>query len=148
MTAAADPSAASDDDYAIWLADASHDWYRTAAIRSRRSYRVSETAILVVSAAVPLAGAIEPRNAVIPAILGAVVVILSGMRAIFHWQENYLRFSNTRELIEAERRLYRTSCAPYDDAATRSMKLAAAVTRIEREEMGGWSKIANERPTV
>jgi hypothetical protein len=70
--------------YAINIANSSYDWYRTRAIRSRKSFRISETTLLVVSAAVPAAAAIEPHNAVPPAILGAIVVILSGLRAVFH----------------------------------------------------------------
>jgi hypothetical protein len=39
--------------YAMALANSSYDWYRKAATRSRRYYRVSETALLIVSAAIP-----------------------------------------------------------------------------------------------
>ena len=61
--------------YAIGIANDSYEWYKSHAIRSRKAYRVSETAVLVVSAAIPAAAAITPHDAVIPAILGALVVI-------------------------------------------------------------------------
>ena len=132
--------------YAIGIANDSYEWYKSHAIRSRKAYRVSETAVLVVSAAIPAAAAITPHDAVIPAILGALVVILSGLRAVFHWQDNYLRFSGAREAVEAERRLYYTFTTPYDDSATRDQVLAASISRIEQAEMGGWIKVAAERP--
>jgi uncharacterized protein DUF4231 len=132
--------------YAIGIANDSYEWYKSHAIRSRKAYRVSETAVLVVSAAIPAAAAITPHDAVIPAILGALVVILSGLRAVFHWQDNYLRFSGAREAVEAERRLYYTCSTPYDDSATRDQVLAASISRIEQAEMGGWIKVAAERP--
>jgi hypothetical protein len=132
--------------YAMGIANGSHAWYRSAAIRSRRMYRVLETAVLVVSAAIPATAAVDPHNALVPAILGAIVVVLSGLRAIFHWQDNYLRFSGAREAVEAERRLYNTGAKPYEDPATRDQVLAAAVSRIEQAEMGGWLKIASQRP--
>ena len=132
--------------YAMTIANRSYSWYRTAAIRSRHMYRLLETTVLVVSAAIPAAAAIAPHNAITPAVLGAVVVILSGLRAIFHWQDNWLRFSGAREAVEAERRLYNTGAAPYDDPATRDQVLAAAISRIEQAEMGGWLKIAAQRP--
>jgi uncharacterized protein DUF4231 len=97
-----------DPGYAMGIANDSYAWYRTAAIRSRRMYRLSETAVLVAAAAIPATAAITPHNAITPAVLGAVVVILSGLRAIFHWQDNYLRFSGAREAVESERRLYNT----------------------------------------
>lgn len=134
------------DGYALNLADASYNWYRGAAIRSRRLFRMSESGALVLAAAIPVAGAIYPGSAVVPAVLGAVVVVVSGLRAIFHWQDNYLRFSAAREAVEAERRFYRTGSGPYADPATRDAELAAAVTRIEQDEMSGWVKIAAQRP--
>jgi hypothetical protein len=132
--------------YAIGLVNASYDWYRAHAIRSRRSYRISETALLVIAAAVPTSAAIAPDDATLPAILGAIVVVLTGLRSVFHWQDNYLRFSGAREALEAERRLYNTCADPYHDLATRDQLLAAAVSRIEQDEMSGWIRIAAERP--
>jgi hypothetical protein len=132
--------------YAMSIANGSYNWYRAAAIRSRRMYRLSETSVLLVSAAIPAAAAITPHNAITPAILGAIAVTLSGLRAIFHWQDNYLRFSGAREAVEAERRLYHTGAKPYDDPATRDQLLAAAISRTEQAEMGGWVKIAAQRP--
>lgn len=132
--------------YAMTIANRSYSWYRAAAIRSRTMYRVSETAILIVSAAIPAAAAIAPHNAITPAVLGALVVIMSGLRAIFHWQDNHLRFSGAREAVEAERRLYNTGAHPYEDSLTRDQVLAVAISRIEQAEMGGWLKIAAQRP--
>lgn len=103
-------------------------------------------ALLVISAAIPVAAAISPHSAIVPAVLGAIVVVLSGLRAVFHWQDNYLRFSAAREAVESERRLYHTSARPYDDPATRDQQLAASVSRIEREEMTVWTRVASERP--
>jgi hypothetical protein len=140
------PDGPGNTNYATALADGSYNWYQKAAIRARMGYRISETTVLGVAAAIPVAAAISPENATVPAVLGAIVVIVSGLRAIFHWHDNYLRFSGAREAVEAERRRYRTGSPPYEDPATRDMALAAAVTRIEQDEMAGWVKIAAERP--
>src|SRR5689334_23021688 len=96
-----------DEGYAQRLADDSYGWYKAAATRARRAYKIIETLLLLVSASIPVA-AVVSNSAVTPAILGSVTVVLAGARAIFHWQENYLRFSEAREAVEAERRLYHT----------------------------------------
>jgi hypothetical protein len=140
------PHAGARPSYAMGLADASFEWYRAHAIRSRRSYKIFETLLLVVAACVPTSAVIVPHEEVVPAILGAVVVVLTGLRSIFHWQDNFLRFSGAREAIEAERRTYYTGAKPYNDPATRDQILAAAISRIEQEEMRGWIRIASERP--
>jgi hypothetical protein len=131
--------------YAISLANGSYDWYRAAAIKARRYFRLTECLQLLVSAAIPVSAVISVDNAKIPAVLGGVVVILTGLRSVFHWQDDYLRFSQAREAVEAERRRYLTKTRPYDDEATRDKRLAGAVTRIEQQEMGVWVQLASTR---
>jgi hypothetical protein len=132
--------------YAMGLANDSYGWYKDRAAHARAAYKVSETALLIVSAAIPTSAAIFPDDVIVPALLGGVVVVLAGLRAVYHWQDNFLRFSGAREAIEAERRLYNTGAKPYDDLGTRDQALAAAVTRIEQAEMAGWTTIASEHP--
>ncbi len=60
-----------------------------------------------------------------------VLVVGSGLRSVFHWQDNYFRFSAAREAA---------------DAATREEALLRAVTRIEQGEMTTWAKLAAEKP--
>jgi hypothetical protein len=131
--------------YALGLANGSYEWYKLAAIRSRRGHRISAIAIQMIAAAIPISAVIASRNSTVPAILGAMIVILSGLRSTFNWQENYLRFSGAREAVETERRLYHTGTAPYDDPQTKDQVLAAMISQIEREEMAGWIKVASEK---
>lgn len=84
-------------------------------------------------------------NAEVPAVLGGVVVVIIGLRSVFHWQDDYLRFSEAREAVEAERRLYYTGAEPYADPETRDQALAASATRIELREMGSWVQLAAPR---
>ena len=144
--AGASEAGQSEPDYALRLADDSYAWYQRAAIRARRAYKVAETVFLVVTACIPLSAVVWPDSGVIPAILGSISVVIAGGRAIFHWQDNYLRFSEAREAVEAERRLYRTRSAPYDADPTRDALLVKAVTRIEQAEMRGWVKISVGKP--
>lgn len=132
--------------YALSVANASYDWYKNAAIRARRSHRSSATLIQAIAASIPVAAVVSPTEAIIPAILGAIIVILSGLRAIFRWQENYLRFSGAREAVEAERRLYHMKTDRYSNHETRDNELVARITKIEQDEMAGWIKIASEHP--
>ncbi|WP_244313340.1 DUF4231 domain-containing protein [Streptomyces zinciresistens] len=127
------------------MANGSYDWYRTAAMKARRAFRLSETLLLLASAAIPVTAALTATNAEIPAVLGAVVVVITGLRSVFHWQEDYVRFSEAREAVEAERRLYHTGARPYADRETRDQALAASVTRIEQREMGTWTQLATPR---
>jgi hypothetical protein len=132
-----------DPHYAMNIGDSSYQWYRTAAIRSRRSHRIADLSALVLSAAIPVLAIALPSQPVITAVVGSVLVIVAGARAIFHWQENYLRFSQAREEVERQRRLYLVGAAPYDEPATRNQELIRAVSGIEHDEMHGWVRIAD-----
>jgi hypothetical protein len=132
------------DSYALTLADESYGWYRTAAARSRRNHRLSAIVQVAMAAAIPVSAAIAPRNAVVPAVLGALLVILAGLRSTYNWQENYIRFSVAREAVEAQRRLFHTGAAPYDDPQTRGAALAAQITAIERDEQSAWVSVVTE----
>jgi hypothetical protein len=83
-----------------------------------------------------------------PGDLGAIVVVLTGLRSVFHWQENYLRFSSAREAVNAELRLYNVGAEPYDTGSSRDQVLVKAVSRIEQNEMSTWVQIATPRPKI
>jgi Protein of unknown function (DUF4231) len=142
------PVSQTEPDYAIKLADDSYRWYERASIRSRKAYKLSETITLLIAATVPASAVITPDNATVPAILGTTVVVLTGLRSVFHWQDNYLRFSQAREAVNAERRLYHIRAEPYDNSSTRDQNLVRNISRIEQEEMGTWITIATPRPKV
>ncbi|MFC5213040.1 DUF4231 domain-containing protein [Streptomyces coerulescens] len=131
--------------YAMGLANGSYDWYHGAAVRARRNFRLSETLLLLVSAAIPVSAVLWSGTAEIPAVLGGIVVVITGLRSVFHWHDDYLRFTEAREAVEAERRLYYTGAEPYAVPETRDQALAAAVTRIEQREMGTWVQLASPR---
>ncbi|MGI5487968.1 DUF4231 domain-containing protein [Microtetraspora malaysiensis] len=133
-------------EYALRVADESYRWYLRAAIKARRYHRLSEVIQLLISAAIPVSAVLIPDNAQTPAVLGAILVVLTGLKSIFHWQDDYLRFSAAREAVEAERRLYLTGGEPYDDTAIKDHLLVKSITRIERQEMGAWAKIVTKQP--
>lgn len=132
--------------YAVSVANRSYEWYSSAAVRSRRLHRWSAALLQVVAAAIPLSAVLWPNSAVVPAILGAIVVIIAGLRSTFLWQENYLRFSGSREAVEAERRRYHTGAPPYADPEARDKNLVNRITRIENSEMSVWQSISAEQP--
>src|SRR5690242_3991195 len=78
--------------YALAVADSSYDWYRSRAILARRAYRLADSAIVVLSAAVPLAAILAPGDAYIAGVLGFGVVVISGMASLHQWRDNYYRF--------------------------------------------------------
>ncbi|WP_424186600.1 DUF4231 domain-containing protein [Actinokineospora sp. G85] len=124
-------------------ADASYDWYKDKSILTRRLYRLSEVLLVFFSAAIPLSVVIAPDFHLLPALIGFAIVVISGLKSIFNWHENYIRFNHAREAVEAERRRYKSLLSPYDNNETRDGILLESVTRIEQQEMANWTSIAS-----
>jgi hypothetical protein len=135
-------------EYARTLAMDSYAWYGSHAIRARRVFKSVEVAVVALSVSIPAVIAIWPDALIAAALLGAAVALLTGLRSIFHWQDNYLRFSEAREAVNRELRLYEIGAPPYDDARVADTNLVEAVSAIEQSEMGGWLRIAATRPST
>lgn len=136
------------DRYAMKIADESFAWYRSRAIRSRKFHKTVDTATVITSAAIPVSGLIaDDSGPLVPSLIGALVFVLVGLRSTFHWQDNFLRFSQAREAVEAERRKFLVGANPYDDPSLRAELLVFRITAIEQQEMGTWLKTAAGRAT-
>jgi hypothetical protein len=118
------------------------NWYVNNAKRSRLEYQVSEVVLLAAAAAVPVAGILTPDDARAAAIIGAVVVMLTGFRAVFHWHDNWLRFTGAGAALKSEIRLYQAGVPPYHDPATREAVLMDKVNATELTETSEWSSLS------
>ncbi|MEV0136095.1 DUF4231 domain-containing protein [Dactylosporangium sp. NPDC050688] len=130
-------------EYAINVANESFEWYRLHAIRSRKWHKFTEVSVVLIAAAIPASVVVFPDGPVLSALLGTAVVVLTGLKSTFHWQENYLRYSEAREAVETERRRYHTLTVPYD-SDQRDQILIQKITAIEHDEMRGWLRVARQ----
>jgi hypothetical protein len=120
-------------------------WYSENGGRTRLCHQILEVALLVVGSSIAVVALAVPGNGLPTAVLGAVVVILTGLRQVFHWHENYVRFTNACLALKAERRRYSAGKKPYDDESTRDKVLVEAINRVETEETQGWSELMKNK---
>lgn len=122
-------------------------WYSTQAYRNRIGYWTSETLLVVLGAAVPVSTAVTDNRAV-PAVLGGGVVVVTGLRRIFNWQENWARFTGAHALLTTEQTRFLHHRPPYDsaDAGENEAVLALKVREIEEAETQGW--LVLRKPTT
>ncbi|HEY6886134.1 MAG TPA: DUF4231 domain-containing protein [Solirubrobacter sp.] len=113
------------------------DYYERAAGRSQRNFRVTKIAQLVVAAAVPVAAA-GHAGAVFTAILGALILILEGVQALFGWQQNWVNYRNNAEALQSEQHLFQAGAGPYAGAPAPKQLLAERVEGLLSSERSGW----------
>jgi hypothetical protein len=136
----------SEESSAIDIADKSFNWYARHAREARRDVRMSELALLITGAMIPTSTALTD-DARVPALLGALVVILTGLRPIFHWNDNWLRFTEACIELETQRRFYLQGIEPYN-GADKDTLLIRNVRGIEAEETRGWAVLrASQKPS-
>jgi hypothetical protein len=112
-------------------------WYERQARVSRFRFQISEVFLLIASAAVPVAGIMAPDDARPAAIIGAVVVVLTAFRSVFHLYDNWTKFAAACAVIKAELRLYEADVEPYDNPATRDEMLLRKINSADTE-IGRW----------
>jgi hypothetical protein len=124
------------------LLDTQYGWYRSRAIRAGQLYKVLEVALLVFAALVPVSAVVT--ESWVTALIGAVVVVLTGLRSIFSWQDDWLRFTEAWQQLAFARTLYVNGMPPYDDPATREATLVTKVQEVQAAEVRGWLALRAE----
>jgi hypothetical protein len=117
-------------------AEASFRWYSRQAKQSRRMYRLSEVLVLVAGAAVPVSTLLTD-DSIAPATLGALIVVLTGLRTTYNWHDNWLRFTAACVALQTEDVKFEHKLDPYhrEDAV---QVLALRVRAIEEAETQSW----------
>ncbi|MFC3743037.1 DUF4231 domain-containing protein [Paractinoplanes deccanensis] len=110
--------------------------YQKYARTARRSYQVSETLLIVIAASIPASVAFTD-DARVPAVLGGLVVVLTGLRTLFRWHDNWIRYIETLVQLEAEWARFRHQLGDYAGAG-REAAFVQAVKQIELSETQGW----------
>jgi hypothetical protein len=135
-----------DDTYALSQAEKAREWYQHNREATRIRFQVSEVAILLISAAVPISGVLTPHDARLPTAIGALVVALTGLRPVFHWRDNWIRSAITASVLDAEIRLYLVHAPPYD-RTDRSARLLRRLNEIEGAEYATWAQLSGPART-
>lgn len=67
----------------------------------------------MLAAAVPVVVLLPDIEPAVPAVIGAVVVVLEGLQQLFQWQANWLRYRATAEALLREQALFTAQAGPY-----------------------------------
>lgn len=112
-------------------------WYARHRDRARRAHQVCEITILVVTAAATLEAALRARPW-ITAALAAAALVLTGMRKIFDWQENWIAFSDAWTQLRTVINEYRLLPGDQRDEGARQ-RLVARVNEVVSTDTARWS---------
>lgn len=125
-------------------------FYDRASIRCQRKYKYLKITEIVCAASVPvgiglaeLAGEWLYWPSILrglAAVLGASVAIVSGVMAACKYQENWLAYRTTCEMLRHEKYFYETGCGHYKGVTDKLCLLVRCAEELISQENTNWRK--------
>lgn len=112
-------------------------WYDAHSSRSQRDYKHLKYIEIVAAAAIPVVTGIDVTH-VVPATLGALVVLIEAVLHLNQYQKNWLTYRATAEALTSEKYLYLANAQPYAVATDPRALLAARVEGLVSHEHAKW----------
>jgi hypothetical protein len=122
-------------------------WYDKRSGTSQRLYKRLRLAEVICAASIPFwIGLIELLEGVRYwlALLGVVVAVITGAQGVWKFQENWMAYRATCEMLRHEKYFYETGCGPYKDAKDRLCLLVNRVEELISQENTNWRKYMNQ----
>lgn len=129
-------------------------FYSDASRRTQRRYKWLKAFEIASAAAVPVvvvtAELCDDLSYVpslmrwLAAALGAAVAIISGIQGVCKFQENWMAYRTTCEMLKHERYFYETGCGPYQGAKDKLCLLVQRVEELISRENTNWQRYMKE----
>jgi hypothetical protein len=129
-------------------------WYDRKSGRHKRLYMLFKVLEVIFAASIPVLLAVSELFDDVPdlplvlrglaAAFGAGVAILSGVLGIGKFQENWMAYRTTCEMLRHEKYFYEMGCGPYKDPAGRVCLLVQRVEELISQENTNWQQHMEE----
>jgi hypothetical protein len=112
-------------------------WYSRKSAESQRWYKWLKLIEIAIAASLPVVASIH-SPVWVTGTLAAVIVVLEGTQHVYQFQEHWITYRSTAEVLKRERYLYLAGAGPYasDD---RHSQLAERLEGLVSEEHAKWT---------
>jgi Protein of unknown function (DUF4231) len=120
-------------DYKLGRLQEQIDWHSGMARHNKRRYRMSEMIIIFIGAIIPVVNVLDfadLQTRIISSILGATIAIVTGLTQLEKFQENWIIYRTTTELLKKEKYFYENEVGDYSDLDV-SKRKKLLVERVE-----------------
>jgi hypothetical protein len=130
---------AAEPDSGYWRLEQQIRWYDDRSLKAQFTFKWLRRTQIVVAALVPTAALIFPTQAVIPGLLGALILILVGFQELGAYQRNWIKYRSTCETLRHETYLYLGQTGRYqgldeDDAHRQLVERVEAMVTDEHTQ--------------
>ena len=124
-------------------------WYEKKSAINKKYYLWSNASIIVFAALIPFLAGLSEQEVDWPkyviAILGVLTATLTGISALYKFQEKWATYRITGESLKREKLLYQTRTQPYDSRVTSFNQFVSNVESMMSSENTGWTQIINQK---
>ena len=110
-----------------------------AAPENQRAFKRLKYAEIVAAASIPVVAGIDGAPLVIPAVLGALVVVVESVLHLNQYHENWLTYRSAAETLRSERVLYLARAGYYASAPDPHALLAERIVAMSSRENTKWA---------
>lgn len=131
-TTSSSPSSNEPPDYKKDRLEKQIEWQSKKARDNKKRFRMYEIIVIFAGAIIPIVNVIglEPTTRVISSILGGLIAIVTGVTQLEKYQENWIMYRTTSELLKKEKYYYENQVGEYSESDELKRK-KILVERIE-----------------
>ena len=93
-------------------------WYGHKANENKKKHHILQILIISSGALIPIINSIpylDVETRIISSILGGIVIIITGMTQLKKYQENWIQYRTTEEILKKEKFLYLNNAGEYSN---------------------------------
>ena len=93
-------------------------WYERKASENKTKHHILQIVIIASGALIPIINSIPYSDIevrIISSILGGIVIVITGMIQLKKYQENWIQYRTTEEILKKEKFLYLNSAGEYSN---------------------------------
>jgi hypothetical protein len=113
-------------------------WYDGKAAYAQRMFKRLKATTFIAAGLIPLS-ALCPYGKFVAAVLGFVVVIVEGFQQLGQFQQNWINYRATAEMLKHQKYLFLAQAGPYADVPNARRVLAEQVESIVSQEHARWT---------
>lgn len=124
------------------------NWYDRKSQLNQRWHKSLQVILIFSAASIPFLSIIISTQSYLNIVtggLGVLIAVISGVVALYKFDEKWIKYRTTAESLKHERYLYLTRVIPYDDENAFSL-LVQRVEKLISQENSDWSQYINKSP--
>jgi len=110
-------------------------WYSDKANENKKRYHASQIIIIIAGALVPIVNVmsleVDVIIRIISSILGGMIIGITGIIQLKKYQENWIQYRSTEEMLKKEKFMYLNNAGEYSNSDNDEQKLKLLVERVE-----------------